>query len=115
MEIGCHSKTHPNLDTLKSKEEFYQELKESKDIIENKIGYKINHLCYPAGSFSDKVIQYVKKFEYESATTTRQGLNSHKTDLFLLKRIKARSNFLFFKANISGLYFFLKKTLNRII
>lgn len=115
LEIGCHSKSHPNLAILRSKEEFYEELKESKDIIENKIGYRINHLCYPAGSFSDRVMQFVKKFEYKSATTTKQGLNTHRTDLFQLKRIKARSNFLFFKANISGLYFFIKRILKRIL
>ena len=102
LEIGGHTKTHPNLDTLKNEKEFYQELKESKDMIKENIGYEINHLCYPAGAFNESVIQYVKKFGYKTATTTIEGFNNHKTDVYQLKRFQMQNNFILFKAKVSG-------------
>ena len=115
LEIGCHSKTHPNLTSLETYEEFQQELMESKLTIENKIGYKINHLCYPSGAFSNNVIHYVKKFGYQTATTIEEGFNTHKTALFKLRRIQVKNNFTVFKAKISGLYFFIQKIYYKVV
>jgi len=115
LEIGCHTKTHPNLTSLETSEEFQQELMESKRTIENKIGYEINQLCYPSCVFNNKVIHYVKKFGYHTATTCKEGFNTHETDLFQLKRIQVKNNFIVFKAKISGLYFLIQKFFNQLI
>ena len=115
LEIGCHTKTHPNLDNLITEQEFYEELMESKLDIERNMGYKVNHLCYPAGIYNNKVIQYVKKFDYLTATTTKEGFNAYKADLFRLKRLQMKNNFILFKAKISGLYFFMKKLVIKVI
>ncbi|MFX1443899.1 MAG: polysaccharide deacetylase family protein [Promethearchaeota archaeon] len=111
LEIGCHTKTHPNLKRLRSDLEFDQELKDSKDIIESKIGYEIKHFCYPGGAFNDNVIQYIKKFNYKTATTTLDGLNDKKTDLFKLKRLQMQNNYIVFKCKVSGFYSYIKKYL----
>jgi len=115
LEIGCHTKTHPNLDNLITEQEFYGELIESKLDIERNMGYRVNHLCYPAGVYNDRVIQYVKKFDYLTATTTIEGFNTYKADLFRLKRLQMKNNFILFKAKISGLYFFIKKLVIKVI
>lgn len=109
LEIGCHSKTHPNLTSLETIEEIQRELMESKLSIENKIGYKIFHFCYPAGEFNNNIIQYVKKYGYITATTTKEGFNTYNTELFQLRRIQVKNNFLVFKAKISGLYFVIRR------
>ena len=109
LEIGSHTKTHPHLKDLSTKEDFYKELYESKVKIEKEIGYPVKHLCYPHGSYNKNVIQQAKKFGYLTGLTVIRGLNSLKTDLFQLKRIMGYNDFMLFKANISGLYPFLKK------
>lgn len=115
LEVGCHTKTHPNLTSLEAFEEFKNELLEPKLTLEDKMGYKINHLCYPAGEFNNKVIHYVKKFGYQTATITDEGFNTPQTDLFQLKRIQVKNNFIVFKAKISGLYFIIQKIFHRFI
>ncbi len=109
LEIGSHTKSHPNLPSLKKKEEFEKELYEAKIEIENYVGYKINHLCYPAGAFNDITIRFAKKYEYLTGVTTISGLNTSNTDLFKLKRLLSDNNFIKFKAKISGLYSFMKR------
>ena len=109
IEIACHTRTHPNLVNLKTEKEFYDELFVSKKEIENFIGYPINHLSYPAGSYNKKVIYYSKKFGFLTGTTINEGLNTKNTDLLQLKRIKVDNNSILFKYKISGLYYYIKK------
>ena len=109
LEIGSHTKTHPNLDTLKTEEDFKEELKESKVEIEGYIGYRIKHLSYPAGAYNEEVINYVKRYGYLTGVTVEPGFNSLKTNLYRLKRVKIDNELVIFKYKISGLYYFIKK------
>ena len=115
LEIGSHTKTHPNLETLETKDEFFHELNESKLDIEKKIGYNIYHLCYPGGSFNNKTIHHAKNFGYLTGTTLIEGLNAQEEDLFRLKRLYIKNNFLEFKAKASGLYSFISHQILRFI
>jgi len=107
LEIGCHTKSHPNLTSLGSSKEFEEEIKMSKMEIEKMIGYKINHFCYPAGDYNKDIIQKVKEYGYKSAVTIKHGFNDVTTDVYQLKRIEAPEDFLFFVSSISGSYLFL--------
>lgn len=108
LEIGSHTKTHPNLKMIETEKEFSQELSESKLEIEKKIGYPIRHLCYPGGSFNKKIINQVRQSGYLTSTTVINGLNSQKADLFKLKRLLMKNDFALFKAKISGLDTFIR-------
>lgn len=108
LEIGNHTKTHQNLDILSLEQEYYEELLKSKLKIEKEIGYSIKHLCYPAGVYNNKVIQYLKKYGYLTGVTVEEGLNMLKSDLLKLKRLMIDKNFLLFKYKVSGLYSFLQ-------
>lgn len=108
LEIGNHTKTHPNLNTLSSDKDYYEELILSKLEIEKKIGYSIKHICYPAGIYNESVIQYLKKYEYLTGVTVKEGLNTLKSDLFQLKRLIIDDNFLLFKYKVSGFYTYLQ-------
>jgi len=112
LEIGSHTKSHPSLENVVSEQKLKEEIEESKIKIEDKIGYRVNHFCYPSGSFNDRVIRFIKKFGYISAATVIQGFNAHNTNQFALKRIGVNKNYLLFKAAISGSYFSLKKLMN---
>ena len=107
MEIGCHTKTHPNCDRLTSDSELEKELVLSKRDIEYFNENHIIHFCYPAGAYNDTVIEKIKQSEYESAVTTEYGFVDTNSALFKLKRIDPSDNFLLFKARISGTIGFL--------
>ena len=112
LEVGDHTKTHPNLKMLYSEDEFHEEMFESKIEIEKKIGYPIKHFSYPAGSYNKNAIQYAKKYGYLTGVTVDYGFNSLKTDLFQLKRINITPSFILFKYKISGLYEFARNKLS---
>ena len=77
IEIGSHTLTHAKLTTLNNSE-IYNELKNSKEIIEKKIGKKVNFLAYPYGSqneVNDNIIQIAKQVGYEMAFSPKVLLN----------------------------------------
>lgn len=102
LEIGGHSKTHPDLPTLYSNEDLKEEIKESKVDIEKKINYEIIHFNYPAGEYNKQIIERIKKDGYKSAVTTLHGFNDENTNPYRLKRIEPTTDFLLFKSSISG-------------
>lgn len=68
--IGAHTLTHP---MLRKVDNAYQEIADSKRILENLTGRKIEYLAYPYGrqsSISHKVTKMAKKAGYELAFGT---------------------------------------------
>jgi len=102
LEIGAHTKNHPNLTSINSSKNLELEIKDSKDEIEKKIGYEVNHFCYPAGDYNDRIIKKIKDSGFKSAVTIIHGFNDENTNVYLLKRIECKENFLEFKSLISG-------------
>ena len=92
--------------------EFENEIQKSKTLLENRVGYRIDHFSYPAGDFDDATIEYVKQFGYLSAVSIMPGLNDFDTDPYKLRRIGVREDFLSFKARTSGSYIFLSRLFN---
>ncbi len=68
MVIGSHGMTHRILTELNDKELDY-ELKNSKTILENKLGHRIDFLPIPRGFYSKKTIDKAK----EVGSSLRQG------------------------------------------
>ena len=112
LEVGSHTKNHPNCANLSSPQEFEEELLRSQKDIEAKAGYSIKHFCYPAGSFSDETVAYLKKYGYVSATTIIPGFVNGLTDSYKLKRVFVGEDPLLFKMMVSGCYFFLSQLKN---
>lgn len=107
MEIGSHTRTHPNCTSITSDKELEEEIYRSKNDIEANAGRQVRHFCYPAGSYDERVIEKVKTSGYQSGVTIRYGFNDKNTDLFTLKRIEGISSLLQFKAFTSGSYHIL--------
>ena len=85
IEYGSHTYNHINL-VAADEEERKNEIINSKNEIENRIGYKICSFSYPAGIYSNKIKEIVKKAGYEFAVTTKKGINSS-SNAHELKRI----------------------------
>ncbi|MCX6706530.1 MAG: polysaccharide deacetylase family protein, partial [Candidatus Woesearchaeota archaeon] len=99
FEIGSHSMTHPwdkqdNLVTWvdgktagKTEKDAEQEIKESKRILEEKIGKDVKYFAWPVGWYNDKLISIAKDAGYQGLLTVEDGANYQGDDVFRIKRI----------------------------
>lgn len=85
IEVQSHTVTHSDLTTL-SAEQLEKEIRESRQIIENKLGIKPESLAYPYGNFSEKTIDLLAKYNYQSAFTVIKGGNAFFHNKFALNR-----------------------------
>jgi peptidoglycan/xylan/chitin deacetylase (PgdA/CDA1 family) len=92
ITVGSHTLTHPILTTLTATEIDF-ELRQSRLLLEQKLGREIHFFCYPNGSYDERVYQAVKN-NYSAAVTTETGVLSRKsaTDIHRLPRIPSAEN-----------------------
>ena len=111
MRIGSHTMSHVNLGN-----ETYEM---QKGEIENSIEYldasKPLHFSYPNGDFNNDVAQILKSCNFQTGLTTLRGFVNKGEDLYRLKRLLPKPDFLEFICDISGLYYFLAKIKSVII
>ena len=112
ITIGAHTHNHLSLKNLR-KEECIQEIKKSKEILENLLNCEISHFSYPYGTKNDaseREFQLAEELGFKSAVTTSVEVLS-KRNLFNLPRIhineKVNERILKFKLSIY--YIFYKK------
>lgn len=92
VDIGSHTRTHPYLTKLKNIKMVEKEIKESKDIIEDKLKIKVKFFAYPYGLYNNVIEDIVIKSGYESALTLDWGNNDLNTNRFRIKRKLVLSN-----------------------
>lgn len=86
IEIGSHTVDHKSLAYL-TNEQIEQELKQSKEDLENMLNTKIKVLAYPKGSYDIRVINSAKKY-YDYALSTNNGMeNPEYLNKYTLNRI----------------------------
>lgn len=86
IEIGSHTITHSIL-TKVSDEELENQLKQSKKVLEEITGKKIESMAYPTGAYNDKVMNTVKKY-YKYAISIEEGKENLKAlNTYELKRL----------------------------
>lgn len=105
FEVGSHMMDHRDL-TLLEEEELCFQLSRSKDKIAAVTGSEPKIFSYPYGKFNEMVIETAKKSGYTAGCSSRPGLNTQKTDRFLLKRteIDGYDTINDFKRKLSGWY-----------
>ncbi|UCH89387.1 MAG: polysaccharide deacetylase family protein [Thermoplasmata archaeon] len=110
IHFGAHTHTHPALTNIDDKQ-VKKELKLSKRILEKKLNNKVNHFSYPNGNYYEKHLKLIKKAGYLTATTTNAGVNTTKTNPYLLYRIGiGETNSIPVTAvKISGLWYKIRK------
>jgi peptidoglycan/xylan/chitin deacetylase (PgdA/CDA1 family) len=73
IEIGSHTLDHVNLPSL-SNDQKIEQIKESKEKIENIFSIKCNSFAYPFGFFDKDSVKIVEEVAYSNATTTVNGV-----------------------------------------
>ena len=101
IKIESHTVTHPILPNL-SAEQIDFEIKCSKNRLEEMLGRRVEHFCYPNGSLNENALSAAGNAGYKSAVTTIYGFNDAQTNLHLLHRIDAQSAIENFAQSVSG-------------
>jgi peptidoglycan/xylan/chitin deacetylase (PgdA/CDA1 family) len=91
IEIGGHSHTHPQLDTLASRAA-RQEIAGCKALLERSLGEPVRSFAYPHGYSSGRVRRLVQEAGYESACGVKNTLSSAEDDRLALSRLMVRSS-----------------------
>ena len=88
-EIGGHSHTHPELDTLAAAQA-RDEVVRPKDLLEDALGHTVRSFAYPHGYSSPRLRRLVADAGYESACGVRNAFSSPCDNPFSLARIIVR-------------------------
>jgi peptidoglycan/xylan/chitin deacetylase (PgdA/CDA1 family) len=91
MQIGSHSKSHPNFLTISHEERLF-ELKESKAILEEIIGVKVSSFSFPYGLLDDECCQAVFAAGYSICCTSKHGIWSKLDFLVPRNSINAKTS-----------------------
>lgn len=89
MEVGAHTVTHPQLDTLPAAA-LRRELREPKAVLEDVLGHEVTHLAYPHGYNSRAVRKAVAAAGYASAVAVRHALSSQADEAYRIARLILR-------------------------
>jgi peptidoglycan/xylan/chitin deacetylase (PgdA/CDA1 family) len=111
ITIGSHTLSHRDLRKLSDKE-LKEELVKSKKILEKKLGRSVDFICYPGGSFDERVRQAAIDAGYKGACATNPGRHYRDDDPYAIKRVRisrtSDSMFVFWIES-SGFYTFVKE------
>lgn len=86
MEIGSHAVNHVRL-TEVDNARLNQELRDSKDTIEDALGGPISSFAYPYGAWDERCVKAVNEAGYSAACTTSSGWALLDNDPFKLRRL----------------------------
>ena len=106
--LGTHSIGHVHLSSIdKSKQ--YQELSESKQMLEDIIGEEVVDFSYPYGDYNDSAKEMADSL-YSLISKSHIGINTLKNDKKMIKRIEviASDTVNSLKRKVDGYYDFLK-------
>lgn len=86
FQCGAHSLTHPRLGDL-APSDCARELRESKRLLEENLGHRVDHFAYPYGSYDAAVQRMVQETGYRSACSVRIGRSPVNDDVYALHRV----------------------------
>ncbi len=87
IEIGAHTLDHPQLTNL-SPQAQREQIFNSKQILEQKLGIKVTSFAYPYGAYDQAVMNLVREAGFTSAVSTIAGTKQSHNTLFYLSRIR---------------------------
>lgn len=91
VEIGAHSHTHPQMDTL-SNRALADELLRPKDLLEESLGQRVRSVAYPHGYNGPRVRWATRRAGYDSAAAVRNRLRPEGEDVFRFSRLTVTSS-----------------------
>jgi peptidoglycan/xylan/chitin deacetylase (PgdA/CDA1 family) len=108
ITIGCHTMSHRYLLELDNRQLTY-EIEDSKRVLEENLGNRIEFFSYPWGGYSPYIEKIVENAGYRAAFTTNSIINGDRfqraSDLYGIKRltISGRDSFPQFFVKVAGL------------
>jgi peptidoglycan/xylan/chitin deacetylase (PgdA/CDA1 family) len=69
VQIGAHTLTHRSLQQL-TENEAGDEIERSRNILEEKLGVKVEHFAYPFGNCGQREFRLVRDLRFKTAVTT---------------------------------------------
>jgi peptidoglycan/xylan/chitin deacetylase (PgdA/CDA1 family) len=91
VEIGAHSHSHPELDTL-SRQKAWKEITVCKQLLEEELAAPVLSFAYPHGYSSPSVRRLVHEAGYQSACGVKNALSSTIDDPLGLARLTVQAN-----------------------
>lgn len=91
IEIGGHSQTHPQLDTL-SRRRLYEEVKLSKLRLEEVLEHPVTSFAYPHGYSSAAVRRAVRDAGWNSGAAVVNAFSSGSDDPYRIARLMVRAD-----------------------
>lgn len=88
MTIGSHTLDHPALTKLND-DQLKNELVNSKKILEEKIGRKVDLLAYPGGDYNAHVIDFTKEAGYQAAFSVYKIIEQGPKFRYTIRRFHA--------------------------
>lgn len=107
VDFGSHTQNHPYLPEVTSRERLEEEIRGSKEILEDRLGKEVSLFSYPVGGFTEEVKEMVRKSGYMGAVTTNRGVPGKARDPYALSRIKMTESSTpswIFRVKTSGYY-----------
>jgi peptidoglycan/xylan/chitin deacetylase (PgdA/CDA1 family) len=108
ITLGAHTLSHPSLPAL-SPESARQEIKYSREIIENKLVKPVVHFAIPNGrkdDFTDDLREFCRAESFHTVVTTEMGLVGLSSDRFALPRLLPPSPLYYFACEIARYFIF---------
>lgn len=90
VEIGGHSHTHPELDTLTA-ERASDEVRTCKDQLEQRTGRPVRSFAYPHGYSSPRARRVVEAAGYSSACSVKNALSTPEDPRYAMSRLMVLS------------------------
>lgn len=72
ITIGSHTVNHSNLFRLHD-EEVFNELKHSRERLEEELGHEVEHFAFPYGFFGEREVALCRKCNYKTAASVSPG------------------------------------------
>jgi len=91
FEIGGHTVTHPQLDTL-SRRHAQEEVEGCKNSLEDLLGHTVDSFAYPHGYSSPMVRRLVRGAGWTSGAAVRDGFSSRDDDPLRIARLMVRAD-----------------------
>ena len=87
MRIGSHTRSHPRLAKIKDPEKLWDQIYNSKTILETQLETSVEEFAYPYGSYNPKAAAAVKQAGYRAGRGCCSGISHTSSDIFTLKAI----------------------------
>lgn len=97
MRIGSHSRSHPHLNKIFSPEILWDQIYNSKSILESQLGSPVEDFAYPYGSYNAAADLMVRLAGYRTARGCCFGVVQSTGDIFTLRAMLAPNELAKFK------------------